>query len=54
MNQEEFACFPLCKRGSEGDFCICEMLKSPLAPFFKGGNVAALQRGSSGKMEVFK
>jgi len=31
--------FPLCKRGIEGDFCICAKLKSPLPPFFKGGNV---------------
>ncbi len=30
--------FPLCKRGIEGDFCIRAVFKSPLPPFFKGGN----------------
>ena len=35
---ENSTCFPLCKRGIEGDFCIRATSESPSPPFSKGGN----------------
>ena len=36
--------FPLCKRGTEGDFCVHITLKSPLAPLLQRGECVVIAR----------
>ena len=36
--------FPLCKRGTEGDFCVHVTLKSPLAPLLQRGECVVIAR----------